>query len=106
MGTADLNRDGIADILMQHASAHWVAAWLMDGAGHAASFMDVYPADIGDWKVVGTADLNRDGIGDILMQHASAHWVAAWLMDGAGQPASFMYVYPGDIGDWRINGRD
>ena len=82
--TADRNRDGIADILMQHASAHRVAAWLMDRVGHPASFMVVHPADIGDWKVVGRPILNRDGVADILMQHASAHGVAAWLMDSSG----------------------
>ena len=106
VGTADLNRDGIDDLLMQHASAHSVAAWLMNGAGSPTSFVYVYPNDIGNWKVAGTADLNRDGIDDLLMQHASTHAVAAWLMDGAGHPASFVYVYSNDLGDWRINGKD
>jgi len=106
VGTADLNRDGIDDILMQQESAHAVAAWLMDGAGRIASFTYIYPGDIGEWKVAGTADLNRDGIDDILMQHASAHSVGAWLMDGTGRLTSFMWVYAGDIGDWRINGKD
>lgn len=91
---------------MQHASAHAVAAWLMDGTGHPASFTYVYAGDIGDWKIVGSADLNRDGIDDLLMQHGSAHWVAAWLMDGMGHPSTFMDVYPSDIGGWRVNGRD
>jgi hypothetical protein len=106
VGTADLNRDGIDDILLQHSSAHWVSAWLMDGTGHPASFVHIYPDDIGDWKVVGTADLNRDGVVDLLMQHSSAHWVSAWLMDGTGHAASFMHIYPEDIGGWRVNGRD
>jgi hypothetical protein len=66
----------------------------------------VYPDDIGNWKVVGTADLNRDGIGDILLQHSSGHWVGAWLMDGAGHAASFVDVYPDDPGGWRVNGKD
>jgi hypothetical protein len=106
VGATDLNRDGIADILLQHASAHWVSAWLMDGQGHAATFVHIYPEDVGGWKVVGTADLNRDGIGDILLQHSTSRWVGAWLMDGAGRPASYIDVYAGDTGGWMVNGKD
>jgi len=105
VGTADLNRDGIADILLQHSPSTWVAAWLMNGAGQPASFVPVYSGNVGGWKVVGTADLNRDGIDDILLQHSPSTWVAAWLMNGAGQAASFVPVYFGDVGGWQVNGK-
>jgi len=105
VGTADLNRDGIADILLQHSPSAWVGAWLMNGAGQPASFVPVYSGDLGGWKVVGTADLNRDGIADILLQHSPSTWVAAWLMNGAGQAASFVPVYFGDVGGWQVNGK-
>ena len=105
VGTADLNRDGIDDILLQHSPSTWVAAWLMNGAGQVASFVPVYSGDVGGWKVVGNEDLNRDGIDDILLQHSPSTWVAAWLMNGAGQAASFVPVYFGDVGGWRVNGK-
>ena len=105
VGTADLNGDGIADILLQHSTTTWVGAFLMNGAGQVISFVPVYSGNIGGWRVVGTADLNGDGIADILLQHSTTTWVGAFLMNGAGQSISFVPVYSGNIGDWQVNGK-
>ena len=40
----------------------------MNASGQPVSFVLVYPNDIAGWKVVGTLDLNADGIADILLQ--------------------------------------
>ena len=105
VGTADLNGDGIADILLQHSTTTWVGAFLMNGAGQAISFVPVYSGNTGGWRVVGTADLNGDGIADILLQHSTTTWVGAFLMNGAGQVISFVPVYFDNIGDWQVNGK-
>jgi len=104
VGTADLNSDGITDILLQDRTTTWVAAWLMNGAGEIASFVPVYFGDVGNWRIVGAVDLNGDGISDIVMQHSTLTWVAAWLMDGSGRPTGFVPVYSGDTGQWRVVG--
>ncbi|HYN08249.1 MAG TPA: FG-GAP-like repeat-containing protein [Vicinamibacterales bacterium] len=105
VATADLNGDGISDIVLQHQTMTWVAGWLMNAAGQINGYVPVFSGDIGQWKVVGTIDLNRDGIDDLLLQHSTATWVAAWLMDGAGHPATFVEMLFGDIGQWRVNGK-
>jgi hypothetical protein len=105
VGTADLNDDNIPDILLQNTTTTWVAGWLMNGAGQASSFVPVYFDAVGDWRVVGAADLNGDDIPDVLLQNIRTTWVAAWLMNGAGQASSFVPVYFGDVGGWRVNGR-
>jgi FG-GAP-like repeat/Abnormal spindle-like microcephaly-assoc'd, ASPM-SPD-2-Hydin len=103
-GVTDLNGDGIGDILLQNTDTTFVASWLMNASGQPQSFATVYGDDIQGWKVVGRADLNADGIGDILLQESNTTYIAAWIMNPSGQPASFVYVYPGDIGNWKVVG--
>jgi hypothetical protein len=103
-GRADLNGDGIGDVLLQNSSTTYVGALLLNASGQATTFMFVYAGDIANWKVVGTADLNGDGTADILLQDSATTYVAAWLMNGSGQAVSFVYVYPGPIGNWRVVG--
>jgi hypothetical protein len=103
--TADLNHDGISDIVLQHTTLTWVAGWVLNASGQINGYVPVFSGDIGQWKVVGTIDLNRDGIDDLLLQHSTATWVAAWLMDGAGFPVTFVEVLSSDIGRWRVNGK-
>ena len=100
----DLNGDGIGDILLQNQSTSHVAAWLMNGAGQTASFVDVYPADTMGFRVVGRLDLNGDGIGDILLQDPQSTYVGAWLMNASGQAVSFVLVYPANVAGWKVVG--
>ena len=103
VGTADVNHDGIADILLQNSDSGWIGAFLMDGNGTPAQFIFIYPGGIGDWRVVGTADVNCNGIADILLQNNVTRWIGVFLMDGTGVPTRFADVYPGDTGnDWRV----
>jgi len=100
----DLDGDGIGDILLQDSNTTWVAAWLMNGSIQAAQFVLVYPSGVGGWKVVGRADLNGDGIGDILLQDSVSTWVAAWMMNASGQPVTFVPIYSAGVGTWQVVG--
>ena len=105
VGTADLNGDGIGDLLLQNTANTQVGVWLMDGAGYPSSFQLVYPSNIGTWKVVGAVDLNHDGRPDILLQDGPSSLVGAWLMNASGLPYRFQLVSSANIGSWRVNGR-
>src|SRR5262249_25626901 len=37
-----------------------------------------------DWKVIGTLDSNRDGVGDVLLHNASTGELQTWLLNNAG----------------------
>jgi hypothetical protein len=104
VGTADLNSDGKMDILWQNKTTGQVAAWLMDGSGHAMRSILISSGGIADWKVVGMADLNSDGKMDILWQSKTNGQVAVWLMDGAGHATSNINISKGGVADWKVAG--
>jgi hypothetical protein len=105
VATADLNNDGITDIVLQDLNTTYVGGWLMNSAGQAISFVSVHFSPTGSWRVVGSEDLNGDGITDILLQDSSSTYVAVWIMNVSGQPITFDVFYPGNVGGWRVNGR-
>ena len=94
VATADLNHDGIMDIVLQESSSTLVGGWIMNSSGQPISFVPVYFASTGSWRVVGSEDLNNDGILDLLLQDTISTFVAVWIMNSAGQPTSFDDVLP------------
>jgi hypothetical protein len=79
---ADFNADGRNDILWQNHQNGAVAIWRMNGTTAMVS-APLGPGRIGDlaWKIVGSADLNRDGQSDIIWQH-DLGYLAVWFMRG------------------------
>ena len=82
---ADLNADGMSDVLFQHTDG-FLAAWFMDGANLKAATL-LTPETAGDarWEVVGYGDFNGDGKGDILFQYNGGSFngaLAIWYMNG------------------------
>jgi hypothetical protein len=100
--TADLDGDGIDDLLLQHSTS-WIGFWRMNGNAAPAGFTMIAPYDTAGWKVAARADLNGDGIGDIILQHTNT-WVGAWLMDATGAPASFIQVVFANNDQWKVVG--
>jgi glucose/arabinose dehydrogenase len=102
VGRADLNGDGVEDILLQNSTVTWVGAWLLTANGQISSFVSICSCDIGAWKVVGTTDLNGDGVADIIMQSSSVNWLGAWLMNRSGQISGFVQVNFADMANWKV----
>ena len=120
VATADINGDGIPDLVFQN-SAGQIYKWLLDGSGNAINFTTgtglkpgsgfLYGGGLGDWRVVATADINGDGIPDLVFQN-SAGQIYKWLLDGSGNAINFTtgtglkpgsgFLYGGGLGDWRI----
>ena len=117
---ADVNNDGIPDLIFQNSIGQ-IYRWLLDGSGNPINFATgtglkpgsgfLYGGGLGDWRVVATADINGDGIPDLVFQN-SAGQIYNWLLDGSGNAINFTtgtglkpgsgFLYGGGLGDWRI----
>jgi Beta-propeller repeat/FG-GAP-like repeat len=84
VGVADVNRDGIQDLVWQNDSSTEVIVWYMGGSQYNTmlSWAELAPPEPG-WAVVGLADLNRDGIPDLVWQNESTGQVEVWYMTGS-----------------------
>ncbi|MEI7821952.1 MAG: peptidylprolyl isomerase [Verrucomicrobiota bacterium] len=120
VAVADINGDGFPDLIFQN-SAGQLYKWLLDGSGNAINFATgsglkpgsgfLYGGGLSDWRVVAVADINGDGIPDLVFQN-SAGQIYKWILDGTGNTINFStgtgikpgygYLYTGGLGDWRI----
>ena len=120
VGCVDINTDGKADLIFQNGAGQ-IYAWLLDGTGAAINFANgsglrpgsgfLYGAGLGDWRVVGFADMNDDGVPDLIFQNTTGQ-IYAWLLDGSGNAVNFStgiglkpgsrFLYTSGLGDWRV----
>jgi hypothetical protein len=84
VGSIDLNKDGSSDLLFQNRKNGSIAYWLMNGrnliSGHV--FPSVPGADLISWRLVGAADMNKDGNADLVWQNKFSGKIAYWLLNG------------------------
>lgn len=82
VGTGDLNGDGYPDIVWQHDTGGWLAAWLLQNDSVlSTSLLSINQnADL-NWHIKGLGDVNGDGKADIIWQHANGS-IAVWTMSG------------------------
>ncbi len=80
-GTADLNNDGIVDVLLDgpaQGGSHASAIWLLDANNQAATVVALAPQPTA-WALMGLADLNNDGSKDVLYQSSDGRQYGFFL---------------------------
>ncbi len=78
-----MNRDGVPDLIWQSDATRAVSVWYMGGPlGNAIqAIADITPSATG-WSVRGAADMNRDGVPDLIWQSDAMRGVSVWYMGG------------------------
>lgn len=117
---ADVNNDGTADLIFQNGAGQ-IYVWFLDGTGKAINFSTgagltpgsrfLYGGALGDWRIAMCADVNGDGLPDLIFQNILGQ-IYTWTLDGTGSAVDFTrgtglmpgsrMIYPGALGDWRL----
>jgi hypothetical protein len=102
---ADLNGDGQRDIVWQHATQGWLAAWMLQGNQVVATnLLSINKLETNIWKIAAAGDLNGDGRADLIWQTDDGK-LATWFMDGFQVLQTVMLSIPNmPDGNWRIVG--
>jgi hypothetical protein len=103
VATADMDKDGYADLLWQHDSGY-VAVWKMRGTDRLSGEL-ITPTPLSDtqWRIVGAGDVDRDGYPDIVWQHQDGR-IAVWYMRGTTYLSGAVIVQSLSDQGWRVAG--
>ncbi|MFM2432349.1 MAG: hypothetical protein RLZZ511_3563 [Cyanobacteriota bacterium] len=98
VGSADLDQDGIADLVLHSRDRDEVQIWRLDSHGQVQSLSlrnaqgQILRTGNRDWQLVGLADLNSDQQLDLVWQNRNADAVAFWQLGGRQQVTHYDFI--------------
>ncbi len=104
VGTGDIDLDGTADMMWFRPSDGAMAYWFLnpDGTRKAAGNMGATAP--GGWTVVGTGDINGDGVTDMMWFRPSDGAMSYWLLNANGTRKAAGSMGATAPGGWEVSG--
>jgi BarA-like signal transduction histidine kinase len=99
-GQADVNGDGVTDIVWRNTSTGDNYVWLMNGTTRIGGLPIERLADK-NWKIEGVADFNGDGLADLVWRNWSTGANSVWYMNGATHSGNATLSTVADL-NWQI----
>ena len=104
VGTGDIDRDGVSDIMWFRPSDGAMAYWLMEPDGWRKSSGSMGATAPGGWTVVGTGDIDADGTVDMMWFRPTDGAMSYWLLNTNGTRKAAGGMGATAPGGWRVVG--
>src|SRR5664279_845911 len=95
LGTGDMNGDGHRDMVWQNETTRKVDTWLLDGKGRVTGSKTITGATAPVKAQAVIADMNGDGVTDIVIWGSAQVPPVIWLLDGDGHVTTTQSVPSG-----------
>jgi hypothetical protein len=85
VGLADMDNNGVPDIVWQEDTTRSVGTWYMSGP-RGTNLLEIQyqqPNSYPGWTIVGVADYDGNGVQDLIWQNDSTRVLGIWYMGGA-----------------------
>jgi hypothetical protein len=103
VGTANISDTSPRpEIIWQNNTTGRVALWELNADGTFAQARLIRDQDMGQWRIVGTVDVNNSGRPELIWQNRSTGRAALWFLQNDGTFESAMLIRDQDMGAWRI----
>ena len=85
VAVADSNRDGVPDLIWQNDTTRQVKVWYMGGPQGNVNigWTWLYQTGVPGWKIVAAADLNHDGVPDLIWMNDTTRQASVGYMGGS-----------------------
>jgi hypothetical protein len=103
----DMNGDGVPDLVWQNDTTRQVGTWFMSGPLATTVIGVAYqaPGSYPGWTLVGVADMDGNGVPDLVWQNDDTRSVGTWYMSGpqATIPIGSAYQAPPNLyRGWKV----
>ncbi len=98
----DVNRDWVPDVILQRSTDGQAIAWFLTSAGVKTSGVSIASLGGATWEVRGARDVNRDGVGDLIVRHTTDGQLKVFFLSAAGAVLSNATVTTAPGSAWDV----